>query len=269
VRVHTIVIASQKGGVGKTTVALNLAAALAERGRRTLLIDLDPQGAIGHSLARADTALPGVADLLSGVEQPEAVVMQTRLPTLALLPRGRLDPIDACDFEQTLGTAGVLESVVERCGRTYDYVLVDTPAGVGSITRGAMRAGNSVLIPFQAEPLALRTLSQVLRVMDHVRAAENPSLRLLGILLTMVDRTNEAGSAVLGEAWSGFASVLDTVIPRNEVFTRASLAGLPIGFLGGRVSPEARRFELLANEVEALLAEEKGLNEERPQRQLL
>src|SRR5512142_1780966 len=103
-----IVLASQKGGVGKTTVALNLAVALAERGHRTLLVDLDPQGAIGLSLARGDTELAGLAELLMGLIEPKVAVLPTHLPGLSLLPRGRLDPTDVPTFEHEVSAPGAL-----------------------------------------------------------------------------------------------------------------------------------------------------------------
>src|SRR5512141_3012131 len=104
-----LVIASQKGGVGKTTIALNLAGALAERGRRTLLVDLDPQGAIGLSLARQDGELAGLAELLTGLVEPRVAVLPTHLPGLSLLPRGRLDPTDVPTFEHEISVPGALE----------------------------------------------------------------------------------------------------------------------------------------------------------------
>jgi chromosome partitioning protein len=269
---HRIVVASHKGGVGKTTVSLNLALALAERGLRTLLVDLDPQGGIGHSLAKGDAELIGVAELLLGQASPGEAVRQTKVPTLALLPRGRLDPVDICAFEQALEARGVLVDLLNLVDEPFERVILDTPSGLGPIPRAALAVSDSVLIPLQAEPLALRSLAPMLRVVAHVRENLNPRLALLGILATMVERTQEAAQSVLTEVWSGVEGVLDTTIPRAEVFAQASLRGLPLKFVGRRVSPEARRFELLATEVEnhiAQLTEGAGAHEERPQRELI
>lgn len=268
-----LTIAGQKGGVGKTTVALNLAVALAERGRRTLLVDLDPQGGIGLSLAKGDTELAGLAELLMGVVPPEQAVMATQLPALRLLPRGRLDPADACEFEKALFTPGVLAGALERVeGADTDLVLIDTPSGLGMVTRAAFGLSDFVLIPFQTESLALRSVGQTLRVLEHVQAHENPRLRLLGILPTMVEKAAPASVGVLGEIWNGFPAVLETFVPRAVVFARASERGVPVGFLAGPASPEAKRFELLANELEQRIAHLDGLEEvhaEQPPRQLL
>lgn len=269
---YRIVVASQKGGVGKTTVALHLALALAERGQPTLLVDLDPQGGIGHSLARGDTELVGLADRLMEQARPEEALLPTKQRGLTLLPRGRLDPIDVCEFERVLREPGVLDRLLKEVESAFHFVILDTPSGLGMITRGAFAAADFALIPVQASSLTLRSISQILRVIEHVREEENPRLMLLGILPTMVERDSEPSQSVMVDLWTGFSGVLDTIIPRAEVFARASRSGLPIGFLGGRVSPEVRRFDALAAEVEAVVssltpAEESHVEQE--ERQLL
>ncbi len=268
-----LVIASQKGGVGKTTVALNLAVALAERGRRTLLVDLDPQGAVGLSLAKGDTELAGLAELLSGVATAREAVLATRLNGLSLLPRGRLDATDVDSFEQAVAHAGALDRALAACEGAVDVVVIDTPSGLGRVTTAALAAANFVLLAFQTERLALRSIGQALRVIEHVQAGRNPRLRLAGILPTLVERERAGTHSVLGDIWSGFPDALETVVPRTEAFAHASSLGVPVAFLGGQAgSPEARRFDLLADEIEGRMNQLDGMervHEAQPTRQLL
>jgi chromosome partitioning protein len=268
-----LVIASQKGGVGKTTVALNLAVALAERGRKTLLADLDPQGAIGLSLAKGDTELAGLAELLSGVARAQDAVVATRLPGLSLLPRGRLDATDVESFETAVARPGALEDALAACERGMDVVIVDTPSGLGRVTTAALASSGFALLAFQTENLALRSVGQALAVIEHVQTTSNPRLRLIGILPTLVERERSGSQGVLTEIWNGFPDALETVVPRSEAFARASALGIPVGFLGGDAGgPEARRFDLLADEIEGRMSRLDGtekVHEAQPARQLL
>ncbi|HPA52141.1 MAG TPA: ParA family protein [Thermoanaerobaculia bacterium] len=268
---HVISLVSSKGGCGKTTTALNLGVAFAERGRRVVVVDLDPQGAVGLALDRPDGEWPGLAEHVIEGRPVAGLVVETRLPGFCLLPRGRLDPVDTCSYEAFLHSSGKVREVVRELSAGRDYVLLDTPSGVGAISRAALAASDWALLPLQAEPLALRSIGQALRVIEHVSREENRDLRLLGILPTMVQVRDEASFNVLRTAWARLGGVLESVVPRAPVFLRASEAGLPVSFLAGRVTPEARRFEQIVIELETLIAESAGGGEvdERPQRDLL
>jgi len=255
---HVIAFVSSKGGTGKTTGALNLAVALSEMGRGTALVDLDPQGGVALSLAKGDDEWLGLADHLRSNRPLADALLQTRVPTLTLLPRGHLEPTDAEAFEAAVGDPAVVQRLVTELRDGREYVVLDTPSGLGAITRAALSASDFVLLPLQAEPLALRSFAQVVRVVDHVRREQNPGLRLLGILPTMVQLADETSLNVMGTIWSELSGVLDTCIPRAAAFQRASELGLPVSFLAGRKPPEARRFVLLAGEIEALIEQMTG-----------
>lgn len=271
--VPRIALVSQKGGVGKTTVALNLAVAYAETlHRRVLLVDLDPQGGVGFALAKDDTEWSGLVECLAEGRDARSVLVVTKLPRLSLLARGRLDPVDAEAFERLLRDGGHLGRVLEDLAPDFDVILIDTPSGLGAVTRAALAAATHALVPLPTEHLALRTVGQVLRVIEHVFELENPDLQLLGLLPVMVEMGHESTLDVLGHLWSGFAGVLETVIPRAEVFQRATQRGVPVSFLGGRVQPEARRFELLATELDERLsdlARNEGAIDDAPARTLV
>ncbi len=269
---HRIAIVSQKGGVGKTTVALNLSLALADRGGSTLLVDLDPQGGISHSLGQRDDAHGGLTDILAGRCAAENGLLPTKHEHLALLPRGELDPVDVPDYERAMTDPTLVGRVLAAVEPQFRFVLLDTPSGLGAIARAALSLADFVLVPLQAEPLALRSTEQVLRVIQAVRQYENPKLQLLGLLPTMVDRGVDASFNVMSELWNGFDVVFDTNIPRAEVFQTATLRGVPVAFLAGDPSPEARRFEVLAGEVEHLtreLTRQEDQDESRQERRLL
>jgi chromosome partitioning protein len=149
---NIISVISSKGGTGKTTVALNLAVALAEGGDSTLLIDIDPLGAIGLSLAKNDTDWTGIAEYINGKCAVEEAIIKTKLPALSILPRGRLDPLDITLYEEVLHTTSILQEILAQIKDNFNYIIIDTPSGMGMITRSALSVSAFTLLPLQAEP---------------------------------------------------------------------------------------------------------------------
>jgi chromosome partitioning protein len=269
---NVISIVSSKGGTGKTTVALNLAVALAEKGENTLLIDIDPLGAIGLSLARSDTEWTGLAEYILQKMPVEESIIQTKQPSLSILPRGRLDPLDTSLYEEVLNSSDTLKDVISFVENRYRYVIIDTPSGLGMITRAALLVSQYVLLPLQSESLSLRSILQTLRVIAYAKEVDNPQLQLLGILPTMVQMKQDTSFNILKNVWDSLNGVLETYIPRADVFAVASNKGLPVAFLGGKYPPEALRFEMLATEIQEIiynLGGKTGETDERIQRELI
>jgi chromosome partitioning protein len=244
-----IVAASQKGGVGKTTLVLNLGFALARAGWRTLIVDTDPQGAIGHSLSPKVTRAPGLFDVFIQQSTLEDVTIQTRLRELSLVPVGRVGVRQLGWYRSQLAQ-GVLASVLESTDGRYDVVLLDTPGAIGESTMGVMATSDFVLAPVQAEPIAVRTIPQLLETIGFLRETGS-TVRILGFVLTMIALGDPNSEAVVGEFTRLFPNHLTfrTRVPRDPIFLKASSAGVPLGLLSRRVPPAARLFDSLAEEI--------------------
>jgi len=248
---HVIAVASQKGGVGKTTISLNLGLALARGGNRTLIMELDAQGGLGLSLGLADRSRPGIAEYLTGAMTLDAVLTRTRDPQLHVLTVGRVDPTTVGGFEDVLGRVGTVSNILAKLEPEFDIVILDCPAGLGKVTTRALELATHVLAPLQAEPLALRSIGQLLALVDRVRSERNQKLSLIGIVLSMFDRQATASLEVAETLWSKFPAglILDSVIPRDEIFLEASLRGSPLLLMQKKPPPLARIFDQLASDV--------------------
>jgi chromosome partitioning protein len=248
---HVITVASQKGGVGKTTISLNLGLALARAGQRTLILELDAQGSLCLSLGLPDRARAGLAEILTGAEELDAVLIRTRDPQLHVLGVGRVDPTTVSGFEDVLTRGQVIQGLLSQLAGEFDIVLLDCPAGLGKVTTRALEAATHVLSPLQAEPLALRSVGQLLALVDRIRAEKNPGLSLLGVVLSMFDRKTPASLEVAETLWTKFPGgiILDAVIPRDETFLEASLRGSPVLLMQKRPPPLSRVFDQLASDV--------------------
>jgi chromosome partitioning protein len=257
-------VVSQKGGVGKTTVALNLAYAFASRGHRVLLVDTDPQGGIGLSLQKLQPG-PGLAGFVARGLALAKVTVKTRLEGLSLLPVGNIAIQDTHAFASRLLDGRALERLTAEAAAGFDLLVLDTPSGFTGVTLGALRVSDGAVSPLQAEPLALRSASQLLEVLSALRT-QGSRVTLAGFVLTMLDLRNADSLAVATETWLEFpdAAVLQTNIPRDPVFLKASSAGVPVGLLSRRPPPIAELFKQVAGELEPRLGLGKEGNDDGP-----
>lgn len=253
----TLAVSSQKGGVGKTTVAINLAHSFARSGRRVILVDADPQGSVGLSLTRQSRMLPGFFDIITDTgAKLEDVILPTRLDTFSLIPAGLASAYD-------LNGGSARGAIVNRvrlflnslAQQNYDLCIIDTAAGLFGATADILAASDAVLVPQQSEPLGIRSVPKILQALTSMRVA-NPKLNVLGVLLTMlqpnVPESRDAAQALRGILPPNL--VLRTVIPRDDLFIRASAKGLPIGAMDDGAAGLAT-FDHLRQEIEAKLAQ--------------
>jgi len=246
----TIAIANQKGGVGKTTTAINLGACLAELGKRVLLVDIDPQGnttsGLGFNRADIDHC---VYDLLLGNASPGEVLKKTSLQGFFLVPATiRLAGAEV-ELVSMVGRENRLKEAMKVLDQDFDFVLIDCPPSLGLLTLNALAWATDVLVPIQCEYYALEGLGQLTNTLNMVRNFLNPSLKLFGVLLTMFDVRTALSQQVGEEVRRVFKEkVFRTVIPRNVRLSEAPSHGLPI-ILYDNSSKGAMAYRELAREV--------------------
>jgi chromosome partitioning protein len=249
---RTLAIVNQKGGVGKSTTAVNLSASLAILGHRVLLVDIDPQGnaTSGLGIDKRSLAADIYSVLLLEVALERAVV-SSDIPNLDLVPAtislagAEIELVSAISRETRLRRA--LESVAGR----YDYILIDCPPSLGLLTLNALTAATEVVIPVQAEYYALEGLSQLTTVVQRIREALNPTLYISGVLVTMFDGRTRLATEVLDEVHAFFPrEVFRTQIPRNIRLSEAPSFGKPVALFDLK-SRGAQAYLALAREVVA------------------
>ena len=250
-RPRILAIANQKGGVGKTTTAINLATALAHTGQTVLLVDLDPQGNASTGLgidyrARAS----GTYSMLIEGTAPELLIAKTAVERLEVIPADS----DLAGAEVELVSLEQREFRLKNALRTllprgYSHIVIDCPPSLGLLTLNGLVAATSVLVPLQCEFFALEGISQLVRTIDRVKRSLNPTLALQGIVLTMFDRRNNLSDLVAADARSFFGDrVYETVIPRNVRVSEAPSHGKPV-LLYDKNSPGALAYVRLADEL--------------------
>lgn len=268
-RTRVICISNQKGGVGKTTTAVNLATALAAVGKTVLLIDLDPQGnaSTGFGIGREDREKT-TYEILFGEATIDDAALPTRVPNLYIVPAS-LD-LSGAEIEliNVEGREFRLKNALEASARFYDFVLFDCPPSLNLLTLNAFIASNGVMVPLQAEFYALEGLSHLMDTVERVRERFNPDLDLMGIVLTMMDKRNTLSRQVADNVRDYFGDkVYETTIPRNVRISEAPSHGLP-AIVYDMHCPGSQAYIHLAREI---IRREKGLGPaplpgERPQK---
>jgi chromosome partitioning protein len=247
---RVLAVANQKGGVGKTTTAVNLSAGLAIAGRSTLLIDFDPQASATSGLGVHPQELEGsVYHVLIGAKTAEESTRPTKIEHLSLLPASRdligaeieLVPLPRREYR--------LDDAIAQVRRQYDFVVIDCPPSLGLLTVNALTAADAVLVPLQCEYYALEGLSALLETIGFIRQSLNPRLDIAGLLLTMFDTRNSLAHQVVNEVRQHFPrQVFQSVIPRNVRLSESPSYGVP-AMVYDSSSRGARAYGALAEEL--------------------
>ncbi len=230
-----ISVINQKGGVGKTTTVINLAAGLAMKGKKILVIDLDPQGnaTTGLGLSNTTSSDQTIYNVLNGNKKISEVIQTTRLENLDLISSNvdlsGLEVETADDSRRAFKLKDELTLILNNSELTYDYIIIDCPPSLSLLTIMALVASNALVVPLQTEFFALEGLTQLMKTIERIKSNLNPSLEIRGILLTMYDKRNKLSGEVEIEARNYFKNkVYSTAVPRNVRLSEAPSHGVPV-----------------------------------------
>jgi len=256
-----VTIASQKGGVGKTTTALNFSYSLSRLGERVLLIDADPQGGMSIATNIRKKTEKGLVDYLEGKSQLKDVAFYTKEKKMAIMGIGTVTP-ESIQRLEDWARKGVLAKALEHLEKYFDYIVVDAPAGLGSLSVALFGASHGVVLTSQCRALSLKSLPKMLSLIDWVQKKTNPDLLLEGIVLTMHNREDEIEREIFREISQGFPANLffSETIMYDPVFEQASLRSIPVGMLKAGKQAARNYFQLIIEykEREMLQAQSKG-----------
>ena len=243
-----ISVINQKGGVGKTTTVINLAAGLSEKGKKILVIDLDPQGnaTTGLGLSNTDNPEQTIYNVLNGNKKITEVIQRTNFENLNLITSNvdlsGLEVETAGDSRRAFKLKDELTAILNDSGAAYDYILIDCPPSLSLLTIMALVASDALVVPLQTEFFALEGLTQLMKTIQRIKNNLNPDLSIRGILLTMYDRRNKLSGEVEKEARNYFKEkVYQTVVPRNVRLSEAPSHGVPV-LIYDKLCPGSRSY---------------------------
>ncbi|MCP4151345.1 MAG: ParA family protein [bacterium] len=244
-----ITVASQKGGVGKTTTALNLAYSLTRCGARVMLIDADPQGALAIATNLKKKTQFGLIDLLKNTAGPEEVIALTKDKTMAIVGMGELNPDVVLLFENEARN-GSLGLIIQPLTRGFDYVIIDAPAGIGGIVSSLLSISDSYILAVNCRAISLKTIPLFLKLVKRIKTNHNSKLNIEGVLITMINNESEIQKEIFNQIKNALPMEVffKTVIPYDDFYEKASLHSVPVALMP-KGTESARPYMELAQEI--------------------